>query len=411
MSGRVGRDRRRRQHAPLVGKRTALAVTLLSPVLLYLVVRAMAVSLAPPAAAALPPRDPAPALRQIALAMADPRVTVPNEIAQTAREAIPASPLAFEPFFITARFEAQQGRLARAIQLLEEARRRRPNFLLTRLYLVALYGEAGRENDMAHELDYALGLSNEAREALVPQLVTMVEDPVKRRGLATLLSRNPVWRRDFIGAAQAAPPSPEAVADLIQRIHALAPSHNLAPERSVYIRALVAHGDARRGRLLWLQTLPQAQRAAYQLVVDPRLTGARAPAPFGWDLHDVDVGRAEILHEGGDGRLEANYFGGRTAVLAEQLIALPAGRYRLATRARSDSGIAAGQISWVVTCLAGNPLTRLPIAAPRAAYRDYSVDFEVPETCAGQRLQLIAEPGDISSPFSAQIEQVEVSGR
>ena len=76
-------------------------------------------------------------LRKLLPRIADPRVPVPERVVTMAKAAASDNPLAYEPFFVLGKKAADAGDLKRGIALLEEARRRRPNLLITRLLLMS----------------------------------------------------------------------------------------------------------------------------------------------------------------------------------------------------------------------------------------------------------------------------------
>ena len=96
-------------------------------------------------------------------------------------------------------------------------------------------------------------------------------------------------------------------------------------------------------------------------------------------------------------------------ILAEQQLALAPGEYRLSQLAKSDQQPTSGQVYWQLTCLpAGNEVGRLPATPLRPQYSRTSTEFTVPSNCAGQRLALVGEPGDIAAEIRAQVTGLEL---
>jgi tetratricopeptide (TPR) repeat protein len=405
-SGRRGRS------APTTtGWRVAVAAAMLAaPLLIYLVVRTAAVSLNPAAAAALPPRDPTSLVRVILPTVVDPRLRLPADLVRAARSAAVTAPLAYEPFVVQARVEQGRGRPARAIALLEEARRRRPNLILIHAQLAAYYQAAGRSRELLGEIDFILRKSPEARRALFPELAKLARDGGGRRILGEMLALNPGWRREFVAYLETRPPNPDQAASLVAAIRTANPSANVAPERRVYMHALMAAGDYRRARAIWLETLSPAARQAHDLLVDGAFRNPAIGAPFGWTFHDTANGRAGPTASGNAAYLDVSYFGGANVVLAEQILALPPGRYRLSARARSISTISSGEIFWMVRCLpAQSDIGNLRLDGLTGEDRLLRATFTVPASCAGQRLSLEARPGDLAASVDAQISALEVA--
>lgn len=392
------------------GKRkrgAALLAAAAAPFLLYLIVRSVAVALSPPLALALPPTDSSPLMRLLILTAADPRTRVPAQTAAIAREAAIDAPLGFEPFFVQARVDEQAGRLDSAIRLMEEARRRRPNNLLIHLQLAAYYQTAGRSEELLAALDFILRRSEEAKRAILPELARQLRTPPGRRTMAPILAGNPGWMRDFYAVARTQPIAADAARDYLERVRRLRRSGGDRLERGLYVQALVNDGDYRRAREMWLEMQRPEARQANALLFDPTFSGARAEPPFIWTFADADVGRASPAR----GYLDIAYFGGSSIALAEQIVALPPGGYRLAMRAKSESGITSGEIGWTIVCLPGErEIARLPLAGLNAEFRPLAATFSVPASgCSGQRLRLTANPGDIAATVEAQVAGLEIA--
>ena len=390
----------------------AAIVTLASPLLLYLIVRTTIVGLSSAAAVSLPPIDYTPALAGLLPAIADPRVKVPDQAVAMAKQAIGANPIGYEPFFVFGKKAADEGDLKRGTILLEEARRRRPNFLLTRLLLMSYYGSANRYPEALREMDYNLRSSEGVRQVVLPELVKTMRTAAGRRAVADVLAQRPAWREEFVTIAQRQSGlKPEQARDLLDRLRTLKPSADWSLERSLYVQSLVNAGQVAEARSMWLETIPEAERRRAQYIFDGDFKGRAAPRPFGWLLRDGEVGRAEIARSGGpDDYLEVTYFGGRSAELAEQMLALAPGAYQLSFQAKSEAGVKSGDLYWSITCApGGTELARIRIAEPQPTYRGYQAQVRVPASgCSGQRLRLIAEAGDVVSGFDVQIAKMQV---
>lgn len=393
---------------------TPALAALASPFLLYLIVRTAVIGLSPPAAAALPPADYTPVLRRLLPGLTDPRIKVPAQVLSMARSSAQTAPLAYEPMFVFGKKAADEGNLQRAIILMEEARRRRPNFLPTRILLMAYYSQARRYSQALAEMEYALRSSEDVRRVVLPELAKTIRNPEGRRAVAEVLARGPAWREEFIRSAESQSLRPEEARELLELVRARRPNADVSLERGLYLQALVRSGQAREARAVWLQSFPEAERGRHEHIFDGAFTGRPAAQPFAWVLHDGEVGRAEFSRsDARTSHLEVNYFGGNSTVLAEQMLALMPGGYQLSFAARSDSGISSGDLSWVLSCAPDGPdLARIPVKAPQPAQRRYQADVRIPASgCAGQRLRLVAEPGDVAAAFTVQIADIRLVGR
>jgi hypothetical protein len=292
---------------------------------------------------------------------------------------------------------------------MEEVRRRRYSHPAARMQLMIYYTKAERFSEAMSEIDFVLRRSEEARPALLPELAKLASDPRGRAALADILAKDPVWKADFFAAAGKRKLATRDARDLYDRIRALKPDADLMPERQLILETQAATGDYSGARQTWLAALPQGVRGANRFMFDGAFTGLRAPRPFGWTFKDVEAGRAEPAKDGQRTYLDVAYFGGQNLSLAEQMLALPPGRHSLRLIARSPNGITSGRLLWRLTCLpGGNQIGLLDMGRANADSRRFAADFTVPQGCPGQSLSLIAEPGDVASPVSLEIERMEI---
>ena len=387
-----------------------IVVTIGCLLLLYLVVRNAIASLTP-AGAALPPADPSVLARATAYAVADPRQSVSAEMRATGRQTALAAPLAYEPFFIAAKAEEQSGRLNEAIRLMEEARRRRPSFVLTRLQLLAYYQQSRRFPELLNEINFVLGKEPEAHQIILPELAKLMTDERGRVALASILAREPDWREEFFRVARSVDGDANDALSLLNLIRARKPGGDLSFERTLYFHRLVEDGEYGPARNAWLQILPPQHRAGSALLFNGSFGNVTADPPFGWTFRDEAAGRASIDSDGRNmSFLDIVYFGGSNVLLADQTLALEPGRYQLSQLAKSEQGIQAGAIQWTLTCLNdGLELARLRLRDLTPEYRRSQLPFTVPPGCAGQILRLTAEPGDIAAQVDAQIARLELN--
>jgi len=403
--GEAGRPRR---HV------AAWALAAASPLIAYLIVKSAAAGFSTAAAVALgplPPADPAPTLKYLGRTAQQPNVRISEQMQRTAREGLARLPLAFEPFFVAARAAEQRRDLARAIALMEEARHRRPSHPAIRMQLMIYYTQAERYREALAEVDVVLRRNAELRPALMPELTKLIADRRGREALALVLAKEPSWRDEFFAAAAARKLDAAHARDLYQRIRALKPGGDVRLERQLILQAQASSGDYAGARRTLLAGLPERERAANRYVFDGAFRGLPAPKPFGWKFEDLDVGRAEPARDGGRSYLDVAYFGGRAVTLAEQTLALPPGRFTIRSVARSDNGIASGQIFWRVSCLpARNPVGALDLSQAGANDRRFAAAFVIPATgCSGQALTLVAEPGDVAAVVNLEVSALEIA--
>ena len=393
------------------GRVAAVLATLAAPVVGWFIFRSAAASMMPAAVlvAHLPPEDHGPALKVAMRLVQVPQQRVTPEMIETAREGLAAEPLAFEPFYIAARAEEQAGRLARATELMEEARRRRPTHSAIRMQLLVYYTQAQRYEQALAEMDLLLRRNEDLRRALIPEVVKLLPVPEGRAALASILATEPEWRDFFFEVAAAQKVNPAHARALHDLIAAKRPGADLRLERQLVLQSLAGSGDYAGARRQWLSALPAGERGRHPLLFDGDFAGAAALKPFGWDLASLDVGRAEIVGEGERSYLDAVHFGGRDVELASQTLALPPGRYTLRTAFRSEEAFGERRLTWRLTCLpSGDALGAIDLGRAGAGGGRLEAGFEVPAGCAGQRLALVGAVGDTTGVAAADIDSVEI---
>lgn len=398
------------------GRRVAAwAVTAASPLIVYLIVKAVAAGVSPAAAvalASLPPADPTPTLKILGRTSQQPNFRATDATLRTAQQGLADLPLAFEPFFVAARVAEQGGDLRRATALMEEARHRRPSYPAVRMQLMVYYTKAERFREALAEVDVILRRNDELRPVLLPELAKLIADPRGREALAAILATDPSWREDFFTVAGGRRLNPADARDLYRRVRALKRGGDVRLERQLILQAQASSGDYAGARQTLIASLPERDRAASRFLFDGSFRGLAVPKPFGWKFEDIDVGRAEPARNGARTYLDIAYFGGRAVTLAEQTIALRPGRYTLRLIARSDNGVSSGTLSWNVSCLpARNPVIgSLDLAQAGPSDRRFASAFTVPASgCASQSLRLLAEPGDVAAVVNLEVSGLEIA--
>jgi hypothetical protein len=399
------------------GKRLpAWLVTLLAPALVYLICRNAALSLSGPIALAaganLPPANFSAVTKALARTSQLPRQKVTPEMLTVLGPALLATPLASESFVIAASAADKSGQMARALALMEEARRRRPTQVATRAQLALYYGKTGNAPAMLREVDWLLRRSGRTQELLLPEMVKVLPDPAGRAALAQMLAKSPPWREKFYRVAASTTVAPEHASALVEAVRSHRNGGADEVESLFEMQAFLAANRYRAARGIW-ERIWGSEAADDNLVFDGSFRGSRAAAPFNWVFRQVDVGRASV--GGGKGvpsHLEIEYFGGKDTMLAEQLLTLKPGPYELRLGASSESPPKSADMAWRLACLPrGTEIGRLDLRNLTPKARILTMTFVVPSGCEGQSLQLMAEAGDYSGTSSIAVSNLSVRPR
>ncbi|WP_333590713.1 tetratricopeptide repeat protein [Brevundimonas sp.] len=227
--------------------------------------------------------------------------------------------------------------------------------------------------------------------------------------LVALLRREPPWRIDFFIHALERPeglPVAAAVAVALKD----GPGRVTEEEKARLYGTLIA-----QGRIPVLRDLiVRIEGAARPALSHGDFTDGTGAPPFGWSLPAGAGVLAEIAAdpEGGQPALHAVVadMAGRT--VAEQLVLLTPGRWRLSGRFRVEQGEPSGRLAWTLACATGDRvLGTAPLSAPaHGAWTGFSTVIDVgPDACGAQRLTLASRVQDRRSMVEIWVDDVALT--
>jgi hypothetical protein len=263
--------------------------------------------------------------------------------------------------------------------------------LPTRLWLIQ---DAVRRGDVAGALanfDIALRTSNDAPDTLFPILATATADPTLSAPLARLLDRPSDWRALFFHYAITGTDAAAGLARVVPLMRDTAWIKANGVDDSL-VGALVDDGDFAAARRVHAHF--HGDREGDALIHDGAFTDPRVAFPFGWQfVQKGEIGAERSLV---DGRPMMAYqaLSGGDGVVADQLLMLPPGRYRLAIRVGATSTDGDAPPYWTITCAAGRArqIALLDMAVAKGAIT--AQDFTVPDGCAAQWLVMALRGSD-----------------
>lgn len=290
------------------------------------------------------------------------------------------APLLAEPLLVGAVAADQVGDRAKAERLLLAARQRNPRLPAVRYFLSDRYRRDGREAQALAELAVLLKVQPQRQMTLLPYFSRLAADPRNKRAVQEMIAANPDFGRQLLSAVagENAPPS------LVLELSSILPPH---PDDHVWqtslIDAAIRRGDYTNARKIWRVVTGNDRSST--ILYDPEFDDRKAPAPFNWTFAAGPDGVAEPQ---GKGRLSLLYFGRNPIQMANQVLTLPEGRFRLRWKANGPSEDT-NELGWQLMCLpSGETLGEAPLGA-RVWH------FSIGSGCKAQRLVLHAVPGDI----------------
>jgi hypothetical protein len=306
-------------------------------------------------------------------------------------------PLAPEPFLVRG-VEAQlAGDRALAERAFLAARWRDGRSLPARYFLADQYFRAGDATHGLREITALARLAPGGVRSLAPYVAAYAQRRSNWPEVRGLLAAEP-GLEDATLAALAKDPANADAALAIANPGRTGPR---SPWLEPLLDRLVDAGAFAKARTIWA-SVSRLPAGGHGLIYDPQFEREDAPPPFNWALTSSTVGLAERLRGGG---LHVIAYGHESGVLAEQLLLLPAGEYRLETRLAAAAERAAA-LEWTISC-EGSRSPLASIALDAAAKQAWA--FAIPSGCAAQRLALVGRAGDFPRQAELTIQRVTLS--
>ena len=332
-----------------------------------------------------------------------------TEIATAAREGRPVSPAAFrtvasasrkaplapEPFLVRGVQAQLAGNLALAEKAFGEARWRDGRSLPARYFLAEHYLRQREAAKGLREIVALTRLIPRGELQLAPYVARYAHSPANRDQLRALFRTEPSLEHSVLATLAADPRN----ADLIVALSNPQRRSAKSPWLPALLESLVADRQYSKARQIWAG-VSHVRLDPRNLVFDPHFVRPDEPAPFNWTLTSSTVGLAERQRGGG---LHVLYYGQEDGPLASQLLVLPAGVYRLVTKAAG--GARADPLRWTVVCAPTNaPIASAPLrSATGGGWR-----FRVPGDCAAQRLELAGVSSEAPQQIDVTIQGISL---
>ena len=317
---------------------------------------------------------------------------VPASARADLRRIAAKAPLSPDPFLIEGAVAETEGRSDEAERLLLAARERDPRSRGARYLLAERFFRTGRVTDALIEMQALASLQQGGARPMVPALVAYARTPGAVPQLKAFFRKYPRVEAAVLATLAA----DAANADLV-----LALANSGDPDadwRARLVSALAESGQYSRARSLWVRLTGGRPAAG---LFNPVFQELRPPPPFNWAFPKSKEGVAEPDGRGG---LDILYYGRADAILASQLLLLPAGRHRLAMAVDGPSG-EDGALRWRVRCAK----TRAPIAELPLRRGSVAIGFDVPAGCDAQWLELRGVASDVPRTSERNVRDVQLT--
>jgi hypothetical protein len=348
------------------------------------------------------PNDPAALTRsadfRLATSGATPKPKVLGAARNAALNALRSQPLSPSALRLMGTAEAAEGHALRSLALMQMSQRLSRRELGTQIWLIE---EAVARNDSHAALanyDTVLRTSQTSQAQLFPILIAATEDRGLIPDFAKLLRAGPEWRFPFYAMLNEKTPSLENVALLHSMLLGSKGAYHDESSADL-INRLVAAQRYKLALSVYKKLVPRDHFA------DLNFSRNGTFYPFDWAYADAgDVSARRLASNQGLASTFSVFFEANAntdAQLMRKLVILPAGRYQVEAKGRSETSPNAVPIYWTVDCVEGSVIANKATGAQRVT------SFEIPiGTCNAQWLSLRIRTGD--QPESGWIDIVSL---
>lgn len=344
------------------------------------------------------PRHPAVLSTEIMseVGQAAARGSAPNpETLARLQQLVASEPLSAQPFLVQGAIAAREGNYERAERLLAIARQRAPRSPAARYLMGDLYLRANRPVDAMAEMAVLNRLLPGGSQQLAPSLAAYAKAPGALPQIRTILASYPELEEPLLATMS----GDVANTGAILQLASLSKRERPAPVwQQMLLSNLVAKGEYQTAYSTWSRLSGVAARPGLH---NPQFDASNAPPPFNWKLAE---GAGAVVEPSSRG-LQVVYYGRDNLALAEQVMLLPVGRYRLTANVSGSFPQGSG-VAWKVKCLPKGPeLMSLPLggAGPLGG------DFTVQADCTAQSLSLMGEMLEVPGASEFRVSGLRLS--
>ena len=306
------------------------------------------------------------------------------------------NPADARPLIAMAGVAQAQGDQARADALVKAAAQLTPSDPRIHLQAAGYWASRGDLVSAMQQWSLALQADPQARDKVFPILLALAEDPRARPAFQPFASEPPSWWTPFFAEVAKRALDEETVRLLYAARRESPQAPITEPERQSYVSRLTKHGRITEAYVEWVNGLSRAQRAQLGLLHDGGFELEPTNSGFDWHLRSTPnalVDRAYTFGVDGDKALhvlfkrQVSRFAG-----VHQPLFLDPGSYRLTGRVRTESLETQGGLKWTLRCLQPEvkDLGESERFLGSNQWRDFGFDFQVPESCRLQEIQLVS---------------------
>lgn len=295
---------------------------------------------------------------------------------------------------------------ARAEALMAKAAGLSRRDVITQVFLVEI---AAKNDDLKGALahyDTALRTSSSAPQILYPRLVKAIKDPRIRDALKPYFKSGAAWPVSFVNFAKdSADADMGALVDLLLESGG-SPDPQAHREQTEALLWVLFHQRKYADLDRLLRSVPRVPANLLTQVDLASLEQRGSFGPAAWQLLDDAEAGANIVRDDNTKRTSLAIYAnaGTTRPIAQKLLFLAPGRYRLSFKVVSTTPGEGRSVGWWLRCM--EPVVAQPVWRLDAARGGKGSDIVIGAGCRVQLLQLLASGGGGQTGLEAEISDV-----
>jgi hypothetical protein len=331
-------------------------------------------------------------------------------IADLGRRALRAQSLNAPALRLLAVYFQMKGDVKKADELIGLATKVTRRDTLSQLWLAQQASERGDAKAVMYHYNIVLRTNAKARNFLFPQVAKLLEDQSYHPAFTPYLSQDNAWLPEFLNFVVLSSDHYPALANAILASRGL-PANGI--QYRSYEKLIIS-------QLITSQQYPLAQRFYLSLkgatpktfrtvalnadTTDPKF------APINWRFETGSGAGANIAQRGGQFEITASASAANSGVVAQKMLFLEAGTYKLSQQVNLSSLGKGASASWIIRCLyQGDSSIILSEQMPKSiSAKNLTATFVIPAGCNNQSIELALIGGDDSEGVEMSVSRLNL---
>lgn len=328
-----------------------------------------------------------------------------GRIAQQAKLALLKDPTAVEALIVLGLQAQLREEVAESRRALSLARRLSLRELKSNIWRIEEAVALGDIDGALTEYDLALRTSKSSRDTLFPVLARALREPEISRRLVTMFSDKASWHASFIGYSAANYSDPAATVTFFRELDEA--GLELNRDMAILVDALVA-----RNHFSEAQKMHGILRGsgARDTIRNGRFSpDVEFSTVLDWSMVQAGGLSSTLSRDGQDSYLSFDISNGSSGVIAQQLLMLTPGTYRISGRASQLDRSSAEQVYWTFRCLNGLEIGEVQLEGAEDQPVAFSGTVTLPASCPQQNFALVSKSSRSQRGISGRIHEVSIA--